>query len=80
MSFLSQIISGIVRLALTLASLGCLAGATLYIMNQAAHETQRGLVSLGHLNRQLLGNASTANNYRHHTQPVTPSVRSKRAE
>ena len=55
MTSLSQIVSTLIRWALVLGATGGLAGATLYVGQEAAKATQSGLVSLTSLNRQLMG-------------------------
>ena len=55
MSTLYQITSTLIRWALYLAATGGLVSATLYIGQEAAKETQHGLVSLTSLNHQLMG-------------------------
>ena len=55
MSMLYQITTTLIRWALYLAVTGGLVSATLYLGQEAAKETQNGLVSLTSLYRQLMG-------------------------
>jgi hypothetical protein len=55
MSFVANLVSVGVRWAFYLAAIGGLVDATLFMIQEASHVQQRGLVSLGKLNRALIG-------------------------